>query len=118
MALPGRERRSNFAIVVFPTPNEPLIITIIAPPDALVRRIPVPLQKKVGQTGSLPCSHEDLIEGVKANSLGAPPILACCVTGNDRLTDASRQGWAALPGSLPYPRAAIFILSWRRCVTC
>jgi len=41
------------------------------------------------------------IEGVKANHLGAPPILACAFTGNDRLTDASRQGWAALPGGLP-----------------
>ncbi len=34
------------------------------------------------------------IEGVKANFLGAPPIfiLACVVSGNDRLTEASRQG--------------------------
>src|SRR5215470_19059158 len=29
MELPGRERRSSFAIVVFPTPNEPLIIRIM-----------------------------------------------------------------------------------------
>src|SRR5262245_29141499 len=61
-----------------------------------------------------PVFSKDRIEGVKANSLGAPPILACGVSGSDRLTEASRQGWAALPGSLPYPRAAIFILSRRR----
>ncbi|HEY9434491.1 MAG TPA: hypothetical protein VI260_23770, partial [Blastocatellia bacterium] len=45
------------------------------------------------------------------NFLGAPPILACLVSGNDRLTGATRQGWAALQESSPYPRAAIFILS-------
>jgi hypothetical protein len=49
--------------------------------------------------------------------MGAPPILACRVSGNDRLTEASRQGWAALPGSLPYPRAALFILPERRDTT-
>ena len=37
-----------------------------------------------------------------ANCLGAPPILACLVSSNDRLTKASRQGWAALPGGLSY----------------
>src|SRR5215813_4464309 len=53
----------------------------------------------------------------RANCLGAPPILACGVSGNDRLTEASRQGWAALPGSLPYPRASLFIVSGRRNAT-
>src|SRR5262249_48654927 len=50
-------------------------------------------------------------EKSRANYLGAPPILACGVSGNGPLTEASGQGWAALPGSLPYPRATIFILS-------
>src|SRR5262245_37993187 len=39
----------------------------------------------------------------RANYLGAPPIPACGVSGDDRLTEASRQGWATLPGSLLYP---------------
>jgi len=47
----------------------------------------------------------------RENYLGAPPILACVVSGNDRLTGASRQGWAALPGSFPYSRASIFIMN-------
>jgi|SoiMethySBSTD1v2_1073268.scaffolds.fasta_scaffold30670_9 hypothetical protein len=29
---------------------------------------------------------------------GSADILACGVSANDRLTDVSRQGWAALPG--------------------
>jgi hypothetical protein len=46
------------------------------------------------------CDLNDASEKVAQAGLGAPPILACRVPGNDRLTEASRQGWAALPGPL------------------
>ncbi len=71
-------------------------------------------QKKVGQTGSLP----GLPDRPHRRSQGKLPGSAAhpCLLGFRQLpTDRSKQArMPALPGSLPYPRAALFILSGRR----
>src|SRR5215475_3744872 len=49
-------------------------------------------QKKVGQTGSLPGLPERPHRRGQGKLPGSAGILACRVYGNDRLTEASRQG--------------------------
>jgi len=50
-------------------------------------------------------------ENGRANCLGAPPILACQVSGNDRLTEASRQGSLRSQAVCPTlaPRFSFFV---------
>src|SRR5262245_23118757 len=72
---------------------------------------PLEARTALGAGAQGPDSFNAVFGENQANFLGAPPILACSLRSVCHCRKLRRQGWAALPGSLPYTRAAIFILS-------